>query len=118
MSYDISTSIATGQICEKFWFNVSVGICMTRRPLRIASINALYQLVQKDGLVMSKLGGDGLVEDLFGLLGGDQSVQQGGVRNALRPRFVREALQGPRRMRDDEGEFLSVGGEDATSGAS
>jgi HEAT repeat-containing protein 5 len=40
--------------------------------------------VQKDALAMSKLGGDGLVEDLFGLLDDDQhptSVQ--GVRNVI-----------------------------------
>ncbi|KAG6887575.1 hypothetical protein C0992_011744, partial [Termitomyces sp. T32_za158] len=53
----------------------------TRRPLKIASINALYQLVQKDALVMSKLGGDQLVEDLFGMLDDDSSVQ--GVRNVI-----------------------------------
>ncbi len=56
----------------------------TRRPLKMASINAFYQLVQKDALAMSKLGGDGLVEDLFGMLDDDQhplSVQ--GVRNVI-----------------------------------
>lgn len=56
----------------------------TTRPLKMASINALYQLVQKDALAMSKLGGDGLVEDLFGMLDDDQhplSVQ--GVRNVI-----------------------------------
>ncbi|KAG6888099.1 hypothetical protein C0995_010705, partial [Termitomyces sp. Mi166 len=53
----------------------------TRRPLKIASINALYQLVQKDALAMSKLGGDRLVEDLFGMLDDDSSVQ--GVRNVI-----------------------------------
>jgi hypothetical protein len=91
---------------------------MTRRPLRIASINALYQLVQKDALVMSKLGGDGLVEDLFGLLGDDQSVQQGGVRNALRPKICQRNMARTTAKRGDEGEFLSVGGEDVTSGPS
>src|SRR5258705_2998597 len=53
----------------------------TRRPLKIASINALYQLVQKDALSMSKLGGDQLVEDLFGMLDDDSSVE--GVRNVI-----------------------------------
>jgi hypothetical protein len=33
----------------------------SRRPLKLASINALYQLVQKDAIAMSKLGGDRLV---------------------------------------------------------
>ncbi|KAF8074912.1 clathrin-coated vesicle protein, partial [Lyophyllum atratum] len=53
----------------------------SRRPLKLASINALYQLVQKDALSMSKLGGDRLVEDLFGMLDDDSSVQ--GVRNVI-----------------------------------
>lgn len=30
----------------------------TRRPLKVASINALYRLVQRDALLMSKVGGD------------------------------------------------------------
>ncbi|KAG6864260.1 hypothetical protein C0991_011022 [Blastosporella zonata] len=53
----------------------------SRRPLKLASINALYQLVQKDALSMSKSGGDQLVEDLFGMLDDDSSVQ--GVRNII-----------------------------------
>jgi HEAT repeat-containing protein 5 len=41
----------------------------SHRPLKLAPINALYQLVQKDALAMSlKLGGDRLVEDLFGMI--------------------------------------------------
>jgi hypothetical protein len=56
----------------------------TRRPLKMASINAFYQLVQKDALAMSKLGGDGLVEDLFGMLDDDQHPQSvQGVRNVI-----------------------------------
>ena len=53
----------------------------SHRPLKLASINALYQLVQKDAIAMSKLGGDRLVEDLFGMLDDDSSVQ--GVRNVI-----------------------------------
>ncbi|KAK2459742.1 hypothetical protein APHAL10511_008243 [Amanita phalloides] len=53
----------------------------SRRPPKLASINALYQLVQKDALAMSKLGGDRLVEDLFTMLDDDASVQ--GVRNVI-----------------------------------
>lgn len=41
------------------------GHLSSSRPLKVASINALYQLVQKDALAMSKIGGDRLVEDLF-----------------------------------------------------
>ena len=50
----------------------------------MVSINALYQLVQKDAFAMSKVGGDNLVEDLFGMLDDDQhpmSVQ--GARNVI-----------------------------------
>src|SRR5262249_1834259 len=50
-------------------------ITSPRRPLKLASINALYQLVQKDALSMSKLGGDRLVEDLFLMLDDDPSVE-------------------------------------------
>lgn len=52
-----------------------------RRPLKFASINALYQLVQRDALAMSKLGGDKLVEELFGMLDRDPSIE--GVRNVI-----------------------------------
>ncbi|KAI0759100.1 armadillo-type protein, partial [Fomes fomentarius] len=53
----------------------------SRRPLKLASINALYQLVQRDALSMSKLGGDQLVEELFAMLDDDSSVD--GVRNVI-----------------------------------
>lgn len=53
----------------------------TRRPLKVASINGLYQLVQKDALLMSRLGGDQLVEQLFGMLDYDSSVE--GVRSVI-----------------------------------
>ncbi|KAI0784437.1 clathrin-coated vesicle protein [Abortiporus biennis] len=53
----------------------------SRRTVKIASINALYQLVQKDALLMSRLGGDPLVEELFSLLDDDSSVE--GVRNVI-----------------------------------
>src|ERR1700722_12829594 len=52
-----------------------------RRLLKLASINALYQLVKKDALLMSKLGGDRLVENLFGMLDDDPSVD--GVRDVI-----------------------------------
>ncbi|OBZ74420.1 HEAT repeat-containing protein 5B [Grifola frondosa] len=53
----------------------------SRRPLKLASINALYQLVQKDAFSMSRLGGDQLVEELFAMLDDDSSVD--GVRNVI-----------------------------------
>ncbi len=53
----------------------------TRRPLKMASINALYQLVQKDVMSISRLGGDQLVEELFSMLDDDSSVD--GVRNVI-----------------------------------
>ncbi|EJD04810.1 clathrin-coated vesicle protein [Fomitiporia mediterranea MF3/22] len=53
----------------------------SRRPLKFAAINALYQLVQKDALAMSKLGGDKLVEELFGMLDKDASID--GVRSVI-----------------------------------
>jgi len=53
----------------------------TRRPLKVAAITALYQIVQRDAVLISKLGGNQLVEDLFGLLDDDPSID--GVRNVI-----------------------------------
>ncbi|KAL7423379.1 hypothetical protein Q5752_002682 [Cryptotrichosporon argae] len=52
-----------------------------RRPLKVAAITALYQIVQRDAVLMSKIGGNQLVEDLFGLLDDDPSLD--GVRNVI-----------------------------------
>lgn len=52
-----------------------------RRPLKVAAITALYQIVQRDAVLMSKLGGNQLVEDLFGLLDEDPSLD--GVRQVI-----------------------------------
>lgn len=56
-------------------------LASARRPLKVASVNALYQLVQRDAPLMSKLGGNQLVEDLFGLLDDDPSIE--GVRDVI-----------------------------------
>jgi hypothetical protein len=56
-------------------------LASTRRPLKVAAITALYQIVQRDAVLMSKLGGNQLVEDLFGLLDDDPSIE--GVRNVI-----------------------------------
>ena len=53
----------------------------SRRPLKMASINALYQMVQRDALTMSKVGGDRLVEELFGML--DEASVSEGVRGII-----------------------------------
>lgn len=106
-----------------------------RRPLKLASINALYQLVQKDALAMSKIGGDRLVEELFGMLDDDYSSVQG-VRNVISSWLKQTVVYNPSAwidlcqrimsrttasqqvvdaanrggLRDDEGESLNVGG--------
>lgn len=54
-----------------------------RRPLKVASINAIYQLVQRDAFLMSKIGGDKLVEELFGMLDHDDSASMEGVKNII-----------------------------------
>ncbi|ORX36130.1 armadillo-type protein [Kockovaella imperatae] len=56
-------------------------LASTRRPLKVAAITALYQIVQRDAMLISKLGGNQLVEDLFGLLDDDPSLE--GVRNVI-----------------------------------
>ncbi|KAG6857124.1 hypothetical protein H0H87_009256 [Tephrocybe sp. NHM501043] len=113
----------------------------SRRPLKLASINALYQLVQKDALSMSKLGGDQLVEDLFGMLDDDSSVQ--GVRNVISSWLEQTVVHNPsawidlcqrimsrttasqqvadaasrQGLRDDEGESLNFGMQEGSAGA-
>lgn len=52
-----------------------------RQPLKIAAVNSVYQLVQRDAQLMSKLGGDGLVQELFALLDDDPRIE--GVRHAI-----------------------------------
>jgi HEAT repeat protein len=106
-----------------------------RRLLKSASINALYQLVQKDALLMSRLGGDRLVEDLFGMLDDDDSVE--GVRKVISNWLQQTVVHNPSAwidlcqrtmsrttasqqvadaagkagpLRDDEGESLHSGG--------
>lgn len=114
-----------------------------RRPLKLASIHALYQLVQKDALLISKVGGDRLVEELFAMLDGDPSIE--GVRNVIsswmnqtvvynpsawidlcqkimsRTTASQQATDAATKSRgpvsDDEGESLSVGmATDSASG--
>ncbi|KAF9499159.1 clathrin-coated vesicle protein [Pleurotus eryngii] len=113
-----------------------------RRPLKLASINALYQLVQKDALVMSRVGGDQLVEDLFGMLDDDSGVE--GVKNVITSWLQQTVVHNPsawidlcqrimsrttasqqvadaasrQNMRDDEGESLNVGASSAAPGGS
>lgn len=58
-----------------------VYLSSSRTPLKLASINALYQMVQRDALAMSKIGGDRLVEELFGML--DDTSTSEGVRNII-----------------------------------
>lgn len=65
----------------------------SRRQLRLAAIDALYQLVQKDALVVSRIGGDRLVEDLFAMLDGDPSIE--GVRNVIASWLAQTAIHNP-----------------------
>lgn len=64
-----------------------------QRPLKLASINVLYALVQKDAFTMSKIGGDKLVEDLFGMLDDDASVE--GVRGVITSWLRQTVMHGP-----------------------
>ncbi|KIK24912.1 hypothetical protein PISMIDRAFT_97684, partial [Pisolithus microcarpus 441] len=68
-------------------------LASNRRQLKLAAIDALYQLVQKDALVMSRLGGDGLVEDLFAMLDGDPGIQ--GVRSVIKSWLSQTAVHNP-----------------------
>lgn len=68
-------------------------LASSRRPLKLASINALYQLVQKDAFSMSRLGGDQLVEELFAMLDDDSSVD--GVRNVIESWLQQTVIHNP-----------------------
>ncbi|KAH7905717.1 armadillo-type protein [Hygrophoropsis aurantiaca] len=68
-------------------------LASSRRRLKVASIDALYQLIQRDALAMSRLGGDRLVEDLFGMLDGDPSVH--GIRNVISSWLQQTAIHNP-----------------------
>ena len=117
-------------------------LASSRRPLKLASINALYQLVQKDAFAMSRLGGDQLVEELFAMLDDDSSVD--GVRNVIISWLHQTVIHNPSAwidlcqrimsrttasqqitdaaakkgdLMDDEGQSLSVGtGQDSAAG--
>jgi hypothetical protein len=54
-----------------------------KRPLKAASINALYQLVQRDAFLLSKVGGDKLVETLFAMLDEDDATSTEGVKSII-----------------------------------
>lgn len=53
-----------------------------RRTLKVASINSIYQLVQKNAALMSKIGGDRLVVNLFSILDEDPTIE--GVRDSIK----------------------------------
>lgn len=114
-------------------------ISSSKRSLKTASLNALYQLVQKDAFLISRLGGDHLVQELFGLLDDDASVD--GVRSIITSWLQQTVVYNPSawidicqrimshtnasqqstaskhgEMVDDEGQSLSLGStSDSTS---
>ncbi|KAI0080179.1 ARM repeat-containing protein [Panus rudis PR-1116 ss-1] len=65
----------------------------SRRLLKLASINALYQILQKDAVLMSRLGGDRFVEELFAMLDDDWSVS--GVRDVIMVWLQQTAIYNP-----------------------
>lgn len=73
---------ATPSLDLNFWVTtLRTQINSSREALKIAAVNGVYQLVQRDALMMSKLGGDELVSELFGLLDDDPGI--GGVRDTI-----------------------------------
>lgn len=64
-----------------------------RRPLKVAALNALYQLVQNDALTMSKVGGDPLAEQLFLMLDSDPSIDS--VRSVITSWLKQTAIHNP-----------------------
>lgn len=64
-----------------------------RQTLKNAAINSVYQLVQRNASLMSKLGGDKFAEELFTLLDEDPSVA--GVRDALSSWLIQTVVNNP-----------------------
>ena len=60
---------------------LSAYLASPRQPIKLAAVNSVYQLVQRDAVMMSKLGGNGLVEKLFWLLDDENGIE--GVRDAI-----------------------------------
>ncbi|KAJ9479387.1 AP-1 accessory protein LAA1 [Pseudozyma hubeiensis] len=52
-----------------------------QRTLKLASINAFYQLVQREALAMSRIGGDQLVEEFFAQI--DEDPKLAGTREVI-----------------------------------
>jgi hypothetical protein len=69
------------------------GLSSSRRPFKVASINSVYQLVQRNAALMSKLGGDRLVAELFALLDDDPGIE--GVRDAIMSWLKQTAASNP-----------------------
>lgn len=66
----------------KEWIGqLSAHLRSRKRPRKLAAINGLYQLVQREALLVSRLGGDDLVADLFAQLDLEPSLD--GVREIL-----------------------------------
>jgi hypothetical protein len=122
--------VDTAQLVTTFQAHLEAG----HGPLRIATITALYQVVQRDAALMSKLGGNRLVEILFGLLDEDPTID--GVRQiilswiqqtsasmpagwiALCQRIINKSTTAPKQditksvltgFQDDEGQSLGSG---------
>lgn len=65
----------------------------TSRLVKLATIDSVYQLVQRNVTLISRLGGDRLVADLFALLDDDPSIE--GVREAITSWLKQTAAQNP-----------------------
>lgn len=73
---------APDQLDTAAWIaQLRVQLRSSKRPLKLAAVNGFYQLVQRQALVMSRLGGDRLVEDFFAQLDSDPSID--GVREVI-----------------------------------
>lgn len=65
------------------WINsLRIHLKSKKRPLKVAAINSFYQLIQRHALMVSKIGGNALVEDFFAQLDGDAATE--GVRQVLK----------------------------------
>ncbi|EPQ31133.1 uncharacterized protein PFL1_01322 [Pseudozyma flocculosa PF-1] len=87
-----------------------------KRPLKLAAINAFYQLVQREALAMSRLGGDRLVEEFFAQL--DEDPRMDGVREVITSWLGQTADLAPGGWIDLCQRIMSVGSSARTASAS
>ncbi|KDN46480.1 hypothetical protein K437DRAFT_268128 [Tilletiaria anomala UBC 951] len=107
-AYQHFSLFAPGHIDTVHWIGeLRRHLVSPRRPFKACAMNALYQLVQKDALTISKVGGDRLAEDFFAELDKDPLLE--GVRDVTLSWLRQTAAANPRAWVDLCQRIISTG---------